>query len=126
MVQPTGGATIQDIPALACVRVCLCVSLQERKPIEVKVSGCMSLQSPFWNQSRPWLTGSWVMSRPPGFVQEAGGSAGSELVPPLMDLGQLPEATAECLLVDDLLTVMMGQVSRGCGRGGGWQQTARS
>ncbi len=92
----------------------MCV--QEKKPIEVKVSNSVSLQSPAWNQSRPWLTGSWVMSRPPGFVQEAGGSAGSEFVPPLMDLGQLPEKTAETLLVDDLLTVMMGQVRRGGGR----------
>jgi hypothetical protein len=80
-----------------------------QEPSKVDVTKTVELISPAWNQSRPWLTGSWVMSRPAAFLQEAGGSGGQELVPPLMDLAQNPEA-AEYLLVDDLLTVMMGQV----------------
>jgi hypothetical protein len=80
-----------------------------QEPSKVGVTKTVELISPAWNQSRPWLTGSWVMSRPAAFLQEAGGSVGQELVPALMDLAQNPEA-AEYLLVDDLLTVMMGQV----------------
>jgi hypothetical protein len=94
----------------------------------VGVTSTTQLISPGWNQHRPWLTGSWVMQRPPAFMQEAGAAQGQEQVPPLMALpGDEDSATAEYLLVDDLLTVMMGQVRvtgglrrsrRGAGGGG--------
>lgn len=91
----------------------------------VGVTSTTQLVSPGWNQHRAWLTGSWVMQRPPAFLQEAGAGPGQEQVPPLMALpGDDDSGTAEYLLVDDLLTVMMGQVGvtdarRSTGGGGG-------
>lgn len=56
------------------------------------------------------------MQRPAAFLQEAGAAPGQEQVPPLMALPAGSDDAAkiaEYLLVDDLLTVMMGQV---CGQ----------
>jgi hypothetical protein len=55
------------------------------------------------------------MARPEGFVREAGGGGapGAPHAPALVDLGQVPRDTAEALLVDDLLSVFMGQVRGG-------------
>lgn len=69
------------------------------------------LVSPAWNQSRPWLTGSWIMQYPTDYIAEAGG-AGSALNPqfkPLQELSALSPAEQEAALVDDLLNVFMGQ-----------------
>jgi hypothetical protein len=79
--------------------------------------GGTQLISPAWNQARVWLTGSWVMQRPQDFIKEAGGCAE---VPALADLSRVPPEAADSLLVDDLLTVFMGQV-RFCA--GGAQQS---
>jgi len=40
-------------------------------PLVVGVQGTQ-LVSPGWNQHRPWLTGSWVMSWPQELVAETG------------------------------------------------------
>lgn len=53
-----------------------------------------------------------MMDRPAAFMQEAGASPGSEQLPAVMDLQQEKLETAEGALVDDLLSVMMGQVRR--------------
>jgi hypothetical protein len=86
-----------------------------QEPSVVGVTTTTQLVSPGWNQHRPWLTGSWVMKRPDAFMREAGASTDQQQLPPLMPLPPDDMPTAEYLLVDDLLTVMMGQVG-GAGR----------
>lgn len=78
--------------------------------------GQLDLINPPWNQLRPWLTGTWLMQRPEGFMQEAG-TCPEQQLPPLVDLETATPINAEALLVDDLLTVMMGQVGPGAGGG---------
>jgi hypothetical protein len=56
------------------------------------------------------------MKRPDALMREAGASTDQQQLPPLMQLPPDDMPTAEYLLVDDLLTVMMGQVGR-VGRG---------
>ncbi|WIA09445.1 hypothetical protein OEZ85_008849 [Tetradesmus obliquus] len=67
--------------------------------------GSAQLVSPAWNQSRPWLTGSWLMQYPADYVAEAGGSAA-----PGVDLSAAAPSEQEAALVADLLGVFMGQV----------------
>jgi len=62
------------------------------------------------------------MQRPEGFMQEAGTSPEQQL-PPLVDLATATPIDAEALLVDDLLTVMMGQVGPGASKGRPRQQS---
>lgn len=100
-----------------CLHVCLpawCpfARAYSQEPSVVVVSSSTQLVSPAWNQTRPWLVGSWVMQRPPAFMQEAGGRAGQEQLPAQMDLVAADIQTAEGALVDDLLSVMMGQVGQ--------------
>lgn len=116
----TAGYSRQHMAAVQCTHpssllsvACCCLwwlSLVQKEEVKVKVTNTTHLESPVWNQTRPWLTGSWVMQRPQEFVQEAGGTAGQEQVAPLMDLSLLGPVEADAVLVDDLLTVMMGQV----------------
>lgn len=76
----------------------------------VNLSQQTQLVSPAWNQARPWLSGTWLMEAPAAFLQEAGGAPDQQQLAALVDLRSVPAAEAEALLVDDLLTVMMGQV----------------
>lgn len=121
---PASASPFLPMSAGCCLLPCLALSPVHQQAASLEEPPPTNrLQSPAWNQSRPWLTGSWVMQRPQEFVQEAGGSAGQEAVlAPLMDLGLNPEA-AEYLLVDDLLTVMMGQVRATAAElGGSWHR----
>eukprot|EP00775_Hariotina_reticulata_P011046 gene11046-11201_t len=78
-------------------------------PLVVAVRGTQ-LVSPGWNQHRPWLSGSWLMSWPQELVAEMGGAGGLESQ--VQDLSLLNTPEAELLLVDDLLTVFMGQAGQ--------------
>ncbi|KAF6252370.1 Spc98 family-domain-containing protein [Scenedesmus sp. NREL 46B-D3] len=77
--------------------------------------GSAQLVSPAWNQSRPWLTGSWLMQYPADFVAEVGGatdSAGGVQLPPACDLSAAAPTQQEAALVDDLMGVFLGQAGQ--------------
>ncbi|KAF6237058.1 hypothetical protein COO60DRAFT_464443 [Scenedesmus sp. NREL 46B-D3] len=77
--------------------------------------GSAQLVSPAWNQSRPWLTGSWLMQYPADFVAEVGGatdSAGGVQLPPTCDLFAAAPTQQEAALVDDLMGVFLGQAGQ--------------
>lgn len=60
---------------------------------------------PAWNQSRPWLTGLHLL-QPQLLDEECGGGHGSSSG--AADLAALPAEAAEQLLVDDVLSALMG------------------
>jgi hypothetical protein len=87
--------------------------LQEKLVVKM---GSAQLVSPAWNQSRPWLTGSWLMQYPADFVAEVGGitssSTGVLQLPPACDLSSAAPSQQEAALVEDLLGVFLGQAGQ--------------
>jgi hypothetical protein len=96
-----------------CLSGCPACSACLQEKLVVKM-GSAQLVSPAWNQSRPWLTGSWLMQFPAEFIAEVGGtaanSAGAVQLPPACDLSSAAPSQQEAALVADLLGVFMGQV----------------
>jgi hypothetical protein len=87
--------------------------LQEKLVVKM---GSARLVSPAWNQSRPWLTGSWLMQYPAEFVAEVGGvtssSTGALQLPSACDLSGAAPSQQEAALVEDLLGVFLGQAGQ--------------
>lgn len=91
-----------DVFLAGLLQVLAAACLQDKLVVKM---GSAQLVSPAWNQSRPWLTGSWLMQYPADYVAEAGGSAA-----PGVDLSTAAPSEQEAALVADLLGVFMGQV----------------
>lgn len=80
----------------------------------VTVNGTQQVR-PAYNQARPWLAGNWHMSYPADFLVETGGiaataaAAAGDSIRPLRELAALSIVEQEAALVDDLLSVLLGQ-----------------